>query len=84
MIASLITSRGVSVRSYVTGVDHTVAKSDEELLAGAVAAALNKAEEEKLASVSGRFLPRMELTVVHPYQGKTDSTTPIDGVAFVP
>jgi hypothetical protein len=51
MIVSLITSRGVSVRSYVTGVDHTVAKSDEELLAGAVAAALNKAEEEKLASV---------------------------------
>ena len=66
MKVRLITSyppRGVSPRSYVTGVDHTVAKSDEQLLAGAVAAALNKAEEEKLASVSGRFPHRMELAI---------------------
>lgn len=36
---------------YLTGAEHVVPQTDEELLAGAVSAGLKKAEEEKLVSV---------------------------------
>lgn len=42
---------GKFVARYVSGVDHVVAKSDEEMLKNAVTAALNKADEAGLRYV---------------------------------